>query len=386
MIYLSRLILRNAFRHPLRTVLTAIGIVVAVMAFALLRTVVDAWYAGAEATSASRLITRNAISLVFSLPIHYLQRIRQIEGVETVSNANWFGGVYLSEKNFFAQFAVDARTYLELYPEFHLAPEQRKAFLLDRQGAIAGRKVASLYGWELGDRIPIRGTIFPGDWSFVLRGIYRGADAKVDETQFFFHWDYLNETVRKVLPARADQTGIYVVGLEDAHDAPQVSARIDALFRNSLAETLTETEKAFQLGFVAMTEAILLVIEVVSLLVILIIMAVMANTMAMAARERKSEYATLKALGFPPRFVVALILGESLLIAAIAGAAGIWLSFPAARYFAAKVGTWFPIFNVSAQTLWLAAAAALLVGVIAALIPAWRAATMTVTDGLRAVG
>ncbi|MGQ0657610.1 MAG: ABC transporter permease [Chromatiales bacterium] len=385
MSYLVRLILRNALRHPLRTLLTAIGIIVAVTAFGLLRTVVDAWYAGAEATSASRLITRNAISLVFPLPIHYLTKIRQLEGVAMVSNANWFGGIYISEKNFFPQFAVEPRTYLELYPEFILSPEQKKAFLLDRRGALAGRKLVQQFGWKIGDQIPIRGTIFPGDWTFVLRGIYRGVDSKVDETQFFFHWDYLNETIKKALPARADQTGIYVVGLENAQDAPEVSQRIDAMFSNSLAETLTETEKAFQLGFVSMTEAILLVIQVVSFLVILIIMAVMANTMAMTARERRSEYATLKALGFSSHFVVALILGESLLISLAAGGAGIWLTFPAARYFATQVGTWFPIFNVSTETVWLAAGAALLVGVVAALIPAWRAATVNVTEGLRAV-
>jgi putative ABC transport system permease protein len=385
-VYLFKLILRNALRRKLRTLLTTLGILVAVLAFGLLRTVVDAWYAGAEAASATRLVTRNAISLVFPLPITYEQKIRQIPGVRSVSYANWFGGTYISERNFFPQFAVEPKSYFELFPEYLIPPEQMKAFMLDRRGCAVGRKLADTYGWKLGDVVPLRGTIYAGTWDFVVRGIYDGADAKTDESQFFFHWDYLNEGVKRLLPRRANTVGIFFVGIEDGDAAAQVSQAIDATFRNSLAETLTETERAFQLGFVSMTESIVVAIRVVSFLVIAIIMAVMANTMAMSARERLSEYATLKALGFGPTFVRALILGESLAIALAGGVLGVLLTFPVARAFVAKMGTLFPVFEVSSQTVTLQMAAALVVGVVAAIAPGFRAGRVRIAEGLRAVG
>jgi putative ABC transport system permease protein len=384
-VFVPFLILRNAFRHKLRTTLTMVGIVVAIVAFGLLRTIVDAWYAGAEATSSARLITRNAISLVFPLPINYAQKIRQVEGVSSVSWMNWFGGIYITESNFFPQFAIDGPTYLDMYPEFRVAEAERKAFLLDRKGCVVGRKIADKFGWKLGDQIPIRGTIFPGTWTFTLRAIYEGADNKVDETQFFFHWDFLNETVKARFPRRADAVGLYVVEIRDPGQAAEVSQRIDATFRNSLAETLTETEKAFQLGFVAMTEAILAAIQTVSFVIILIIMAVMANTMTMTARERYSEYATMKAIGFSNGFITLLIFGESVGISLVGGLIGIALTHPIADWFAGQMGTLFPIFRISQQTMLMQVAAALVVGVVAALIPAWRAARVRIVDGLRAV-
>ncbi len=383
--FVLSLVLKNALRHKLRTTLTVVGIVVAICAFGLLRTIVDAWYAGVEASSSARLVTRNAISLVFPLPLNYAQRIRQVPGVSRVSWANWFGGVYITERNFFPQFAIDAATYLELFPEFVLQPEERKAFLVDRQGAVAGRKTADQFGWKVGDQIPIRGTIFPGTWTFTLRAIYDGADAKIDTSQFFFHWQYLNESVKVRFPRRADQVGFYMVEIRDPGQAAEVSAAVDATFGNSLAETLTETEKAFQLGFVAMTEAILIAIQAVSFVVIVIIMAVMANTMAMTARERYGEYATMKALGFRGGFVASLILAESLGIALAGGLLGIALTFPLAQVFANAMGTLFPVFFVSEETVLQQLGAALLVGVVAAAIPAWRAARVRIIDGLRAV-
>ena len=379
------LVMRNAFRHKLRTVLTIVGIVVAITAFGLLRTIVEAWYAGAEATSSARLVTRNAISLVFPLPLTYAQKLRQVDGVTAVSWANWFGGVYITERNFFPQFGIDADTYLDMYPEFVIKPDERKAFLLDRNGAVAGRKLANEYGWKVGDQIPIRGTIYPGTWTFTLRAIYDGADAKTDQTQFYFHWKLLNETIKQRYPKRGDQVGVYIVEIRDPTRAAEISQTIDATFRNSLAETLTETEKAFQLGFVAMTEAILLAVQAVSFVVIIIIMAVMANTMAMTARERYGEYATLKALGFGNAYVAWLIFAESMCIALLGGLLGIALTFPLAAAFASAMGTLFPVFNVSAQTMTMQIGASVMIGVIAAGIPAWRAARVRIVDGLRAV-
>jgi putative ABC transport system permease protein len=384
-VFVTLLVLRNALRHKLRTLLTMVGIVVAIVAFGLLRTIVDAWYAGVNASSSARLVTRSSVSLVFPLPLTYAQKIRQVPGVTAVSWANWFGGVYISESNFFPQFAIDAPSYLAMYPEFVLDEAEKKAFLRDRKGAIVGRKLAEQYGWKVGDTIPLRGTIFPGTWSFTLRGIYDGAERNTDVTTFYFHWDYLNESVRKLFPRRADQIGVFVESLADPSQAAAVSNSIDAMFRNSLAETLTETEKAFQLSFISMTEAILLAIEAVSYVVILIIMAVMANTMAMTARERGAEYATLKALGFGRGFIALLIFGESIGIALAAGFLGVALTFPIAHAFGDAMGKLFPIFYVSDETVVMQAGAAALVGAVAAAFPAWHSMRVRIVDGLRAV-
>ena len=384
--HFAKLILRNALRHKLRTGLTLLGIFVAILAFGLLRTVVEAWFAGAEGASNTRLITRNSISLVFPLPIAYQDRIRQVGGVVRVSHANWFGGIYVSEKNFFPQFAVEAKSYLELYPEYRVPPEQMKAFLLDRKGCTVGRKLADIHGFRVGDVVQLRGTIFPGTWEFVVRAIYEGAEPATDTSQFFFHWDYLNETLKKTVPRRANTVGVYVVGIAQADRAAEIGTEIDRTFRNSLAETLTETEKAFQLGFVAMTEAIVIAIQIVSFLVIFIIMAVMANTMAMTARERMAEYATMKALGFGPARVVILIFGESLAIALAGATIGIFATFPVAEWFATKVGTLFPVFNVSQETVTMQLAAAVTVGGVAAMLPSYRAARVRIVDGLRNIG
>lgn len=384
--YVAKLIARNSLRHKLRTALTTLGIVIAVLAFGLLQTVVDAWYAGADAASATRLVTRNAISLVFPLPITYRDRIRRIDGVRDVSYANWFGGVYVSERNFFPQFAVDARSYFRIHPELVVAPAQLESFLRDRQGCAVGRKLARTWGWQVGDVVPLRGTIYPGTWNFTVRAIYEGRDTATDEVQFFFHWDYLNETLRRNSPRRADATGIFVLDIDDADRAAEISRSVDEVFRNSLAETLTETEKAFQLGFVSMTEAIVVAVRVVSILVIVIILAVMANTMAMSARERLAEYATLKAIGFTPGFVGRLILGESIAIALAGSALGCALTFPVARAFAQQTGMLFPVFEVSGTTLALQLAAGVVIGLVAAIVPGIRAGRVPIAEGLRAVG
>ncbi|HOD35139.1 MAG TPA: FtsX-like permease family protein [Syntrophales bacterium] len=381
-----KILYKNAFRNKLRTGLTVLGITVAILAFGLLRTLVDAWYSGVEASSAVRLVTRNSISLVFPLPVAYKDKIRQVPGVKLVSWGNWFGGIYVEEKNFFPNFAVDPRSYLELYPEFILSDDQRLTFYRDRRGAVAGRKVVEKFGWKVGNTITLKGTIYPGEWEFVLRGVYRGMDDTVDETQFFFHWDYLNETVKKTVPRRADQVGFYLIGVQSPDLAATVALSIDGLFRNSLAETLTETERAFNLGFVAMTEAILTAIQIVSLLVIVIIMAVVANTMAMTTRERIGEYAILKTLGFGRLHIGSLILGESLVITVLGCLAGIALTFPAVAIVHHELGTYFPIFKVGGETLYLDFAAALLVAVSAAVIPIRRAIGIRIAEGLRRIG
>lgn len=384
--HVLKLIFKNSFRHKLRTFLTILGVSVAILAFGLLRTVIDAWYAGVEASSANRLVTRNAISLIFPLPLSYKEKIRQIEGVKSVSYGTWFGGIYIDEKHFFANYAMEPERYLSIYPEIIMPPEQRAAFYRDRKSAAAGKKLADRYGWKIGDTITLRGTIFPGNWEFILRGIYQGRDQNVDETAFFFHWEYLNETMKKTSPGRADQVGWYMVEIENPNLAADVSVRIDRMFKNSLAETLTETEKAFNLSFISMSEAIILVIQFVSYVIILIIMAVVANTMAMTARERIGEYAVFKTLGFGGFHVAGLIFGESLFITLFGAFIGILITFPVAKIFAQQLSTYFPIFNVDPETVYLDIVAASLVGFSAAIFPTWRALRIRIADGLRRIG
>jgi putative ABC transport system permease protein len=384
--FLLKLLIRNAFRHKLRTSLTITGVAIAVLAFGLLRTLVGLWYLGADQSSSTRLVTRNAISLVFTLPIAYKDRIRQVPGVKQVAFGNWFGGIYIDAKNFFANYAVEPRSYLELYPELVLSQEEKTAFILDRKGCIVGRKLADKYGWKVGDMITLRGTIFPGNWELVLRGIYKGAQKSTEERALLFQWDYLNETLKKTVPRRADQAGFYMIGVTTPEVAAEVSQTIDTTFRNSLAETLTETEKAFHMSFVAMTEAIMVAIQVVSYVVIIIIMVVAANTMAMTARERIVEYATMKTLGFSGWHIAGVVFGESVLIAMLGGALGVLLTFPAAGWIETELAQFFPVFTVSSETVYLEFLAALIVGIVAAIFPTWRGATIRVVDGLRRIG
>lgn len=383
---LLRMLWRNAFRHKLRTSLTLVGITIAILAFGTLRTVIDAWYAGVEASSSTRLVTRNAVSLVFPMPLFYRERIRQVEGVIGVSHGNWFGGYYIEPKNFFANFAMSLPDYLALYPEFLIDPDQRITLLRDRKGAVVGKKLADRFGWKLGDTITLKGTIFPGDWPLTVRAIYRGRDPTVDETQLIFHWDYLNETMKRTVPRRADQIGFFVIGIQDAKQAAHVAATIDQQFKNSNAETLTETEKAFQLSFVSMTEAILDAIRLVSIAVIAIILAVVANTMAMSVRERLWEYAVFKTLGFGGWRIAGIIFGESLVLTLVGGGLGIALTFPAAALFRRALGQFFPVFEVSPLTIQLSLVAAVAVGVLAALFPARQALRVRIVDALRRLG
>jgi len=384
-VFFLRFVFRNVFRAKLRSALTILGLVIAILAFGLLQTVVRARYAGADAASANRLIARNAISLTFSMPMYYRDKIRAVPGVTGVSVSNWFGGIYKEPKNFFPQFAVDAPTFFPMYPEFIFKPDEYQSFLRDRRGAAIGRQLADLYGFRVGDTIPLKSAIYPGDWEFTVRAIYDAKDDTTITRQMYFHYDYLNESVKKVFPRRADQAGVFVVGISDGQAAANIARDVDAEFKNSLAETLTETEKAFTLSFVAMVETIVVAIQGVSYVVILIIMAVAANTMAMTARERLPEYATLKALGFKPGTVAALIMGEAMMLALIGGLIGLALTTPVVRIFhQATVGV-FAKMPLVAHTFYLQAACAAAVGAVAGIVPAIRAARVKIVDGLRHV-
>ncbi|MFQ6009313.1 MAG: ABC transporter permease, partial [Candidatus Zixiibacteriota bacterium] len=263
-----KLIGKNTIRHPLRTGLTILGLAIAVMAFAIIRTAIGAWYSDVKASSPNRLITRNAVSMIFTLPLSYKEKIERIEGVNAVSYAQWFGGIYVDPKNFFAQFAVDHTTFFDLYPEYIVPPDQLEAFMKERNAAIVGRKLADRFGWSIGDPVRLTGTIYPGNWDFVIRGIYTGAKETTQELAWFFHFDYIDERMRIEAPPRAGQIGWYIVQIGNPSRAAAVSRSIDSLFENSLAETLTETEKAFSLSFVSMGSAIIAGLHIISGLVI----------------------------------------------------------------------------------------------------------------------
>ncbi|WP_243439005.1 ABC transporter permease [Fundidesulfovibrio soli] len=384
---LIRLAVRNAFRHRLRSVLTILGVAVAILAFGLLRTLVDAWYSGVEASAADRLVTRNAISLTFSLPLAYREKIRAVPGVTEVSQGNWFGGIYVDEKNFFANFAYDIPSLLAIYPELAVPDkEQLTALLRDRKGALVGDKLAKRFGWKVGDPVTLRGTIFTGDWDFTIRAIYKATRAGVDESQFFFHWTYLDETLRSTMPTRAGYVGFYLVGIDDPTRSADISRAVDAQFANSLAETLTETEKAFQMGFVSMSSAIILAIRLVSFVVVLIILAVSANTMAMSARERSGEYAVLKTLGFSSSTLALLIAGEALALSVTGACLGLALVLPCAEAVGAFMTDFFPVFLVSEQTIIMGLVAGVAVGLLSAVYPALYAARVGIAQALRKVG
>ncbi len=384
---LLKLLIKNALRHKLRTILTIVGIAIAVIAFGLLRTVVSAWYAGVEASAANRLITRQAISFIFPLPYSYRDQISKIPGVETVSYFNWFQGVYIDKNQFFARMACDPETLPEVYPEFVIAKDQYETFRKERNACVIGADIAQKYNLKIGDIMPIEGDIYPGQWQFVVRGIYQPRDKTVDATQMFFHWAYLDERMKQDTPGRAGQVGWYVVKIKDPAQSAAISQAIDNLFQNSRAETKTETERAFQQGFVAASGAFIQAMNVVSFVIIGIIMLVLGNTMIMSARERTQEYAVMKTLGFSTKHLVVFISGESLFISIVGGGIGLALTVVFVNLFATFMPKgFFPVFNIEPSTVILSASSALMVGIAASIFPIQRALKTKIVDGLRFIG
>jgi len=366
-----KLILKNALRHKLRTVLTIVGITIAVIAFGLLRTVVTVWDSSVDAASANRLITRQAVSFIFPLPYSYKEKIKSVSGVQTVSFANWFGGVYKDKNNFFARMAVDAETIFDVMPEFLIAPEE----------------LAKQYNIKIGDVMTLEGDIYPGRWDFVVRGIYHPQNKNTDDSQMLFHWQYVDERMKIETPVRAGDVGWYIVAIEDPNKAAVISDQIDALFNNSSAETKTETEKAFAQGFVAASSAIITAMNLMSFFIIGIIMLVLANTMIMAARERTREYAVFKTLGFSTFHLTGLILGESMLISILGGGIGIAFTYPIVAGFEQAIPKgFFPFFFIEPVTTIMALGAAILIGIIAAVFPIQRTLKTKIVEGFRFVG
>jgi putative ABC transport system permease protein len=384
---LIRLLLRNTLRHKLRTLLTVLGIGVAVMAFALLRTVVTAWNAGVEASAANRLITRHAVSFVFPLPLSYRDRIAQVPGVDKVTYATWFSGVYIDKKQFFARLAVDSETFFDVYPEFLIEPDQFEAFKRERNAAIIGIDIANRYNLKIGDIMSVEGDVYPGEWEFVVRGIYRPRDQTTDPATMMFHYKYVDERVRQEAPGRAGEIGWYIVRISNPDDSAAVSEAIDKLFANSRAETKTETERAFQQSFLSAASAVITAMNIMSFVIIGIILLVLGNTMIMSARERTHEYAVLKTLGFTRSSLFFLIAGESLILSVLGGAAGLLATLPAVEMFQKALPKgWFPVFYIKPETILFACAAGFLVGLAAAIIPTRRILTTQIVEGLRHVG
>jgi putative ABC transport system permease protein len=376
---------KNTLRHPLRTGLTILGLAIAIVSFTVIQTSIDAWHAGAAASSPDRLVTRHAVSLVFSMPVAYADRIAKIDGVKQVAVSSWFGGVYVDKSNFFANFAVSHENFFDLYPEFVIPPNQLQTFKSERNAVIVGRKLADRFGWSVGDQVQLAGSIFQGTWDFVIRGIYTGAKASTDENQWMHRWDLVDEQLKQTMPGRAGNVGTFIVQIQDPTRSAEICKAIDDLFANSAAETKTETEEAFQLSFVEMGKAIIVGLEIVSYLVIGIILLVLANTMAMTTRERVSEYAVLKTLGFQSFHVAGLIFGESLFLAVSGGLLGIILAFPICSLVAIPMSTFFPIFNISTVTLVWGISFSLLVGLVAGAFPASKALRTPIVDGLRII-
>ncbi|OGU78399.1 MAG: ABC transporter ATP-binding protein [Stygiobacter sp. RIFOXYC12_FULL_38_8] len=382
-----KLIFKNALRHKLRTLLTIFGISIAVIAFGLLRTVVTIWDSSVDATMANRLITRQAVSFIFPLPYSYKEKIEKVPGVNKVTFATWFQGVYKDKNNFFARMAVDPETMFDVYPEYIISPEELAAFKKERNACVIGADIAQQHKLKLGDQMVLEGDIYPGRWEFIVRGIYKGKNKNTDKTQMLFHWDYVNERMKVETPVRANDVGWYVVQIADPNKSALISNQIDALFKNSTAETKTETEKAFAQGFVAASGAIITAMNVMSFVIIGIIMLVLANTMIMAARERTREYAVFKTLGFSAKHLVGLILGESMVISFLGGGIGLFLTFPiVAGFEQAMPKGFFPFFYIEPITVVLASVATVLVGLISAIFPIHKALNTKIVDGFRFVG
>lgn len=382
-----KVILKNSLRHKLRALLTIVGIAIAVVAFGVLRTVVTAWNAGIEASAANRLITRQAISFIFPLPYSYLDQIRKVPGVETVTYSNWFGGVYIDKNQFFARIAIDPETFFDVYPEFVLPKDQLENFRKEQNSCILGRDIAQRYNLKVGDVMTVEGDIYPGTWEFVVRGIYGPRDKNTDLTQMLFHWKYIDERMKRDMPTRSGEVGWYITKIKDPNQSSSISEAIDALYKNSRAETKTETERAFQQGFVAASGAIIGAMNFMSFVIIGIIMLVLGNTMIMSARERTQEYAVLKTLGFSGGHLIAFIGGESMVIALIGGALGVGLTFPLVEGISAVIPKgFFPIFNIENSTLILASLSAVIVGVAASAFPIYKALRTSIVDGLQHIG
>jgi len=375
------LLLANLRRKKVRTVLTIGSFVVALFLFGLLGAVRAGFRQGVDIAGADRLIVIGRTGVIQPLPLPYMERIRRLPGVKDVVHSTWFGGVYQDPKNFFSQFVVEPEAWRGMYPEFRVPDEQWRDFVADRQGVVVGAKLAQRFGWKIGDHVPLKAPGYLGgsSWDFNVRAIYRGTRPQDDEGQLWLQHRYFYE---KAPSYWQGIVGWYVVRVEDPGAALAVARTIDQEFANSASETRTQTESAFAAAFMKQMGNIEFLIMAIGSVVFFTLLLVTGNTMAIAVRERTNELAVLKAVGYSDGFVLGLVLAESLSIAAVGGAIGLWL----ARGMAGQdiTGGILPMY-LSGATLAAGAAVALGTGLLAGLLPAVSAMRMSVVDALRRV-
>ncbi len=375
------LIWRNTWRRKFRTTFTLLSIFTAFLLFGILMTIRAAFGFGVDIAGLDRLVLINKITLIMPLPRSYLAQLQAVPGVEVATHQSWFNGIYQDPANFFANIAVEPGPFMRVYPEFTLPPEQAKAWLDDRRGAIVGRDLAQRFGWKIGDRVPLQGTIYqpkPGQaWEFNIVGIYDGADG-VDKTQFFFRYDYLAENSR----IGDGLVGWYVVKIADPSKAVEMSRKFDEMFANSAAETKTTTEKGFAEGFASQVGDIGAIMIAISSTVLFMFGLVAASTMAQSVRERTGELAVLKTVGFSGGSILGLVLAESLFIAVTGGGLGLasaWLIVQRGD----PTGGLLAIFVLPPRDLVIGVGLMVLMGVLAGATPAVAAMRLRIPDALR---
>lgn len=385
----TTLVRKSAFRNRFRTIMTIVGMAIAILSFSFLRTVVAVWNSGISAAAEDRLATRHRISITMLLPRTYYDRAKdQVPGIDAITYANWVGHINpADERNFFANFAVDAETYFDVYKDAGVSPEVMKAWMADPQGAVIGELLAKKYGWKVGDKVTLRGTIYPGDWTFNIAGFYQPKSKAFDKMSFFFHWKYLNEGLPEY---RREKIGFFGIRVKDASQGTAVAKGIDKLFESSDAETLTESERAFNLSFIAMYGSVLTAMDIVSFVILLIMTMIVGNTIAMGVRERTREYGVLRAIGFRPKHLVGFVFGETGFIALLGGILGVAIAIPAVNGFGAVIedslGAFFPNFAMPPELGLVSLGLALLLGLVSAALPAMRVFRLEIISALRRVG
>jgi putative ABC transport system permease protein len=379
----SRLIFANLLRKKIRLLLTIGSFAAALFLFAFLAVVRDAFNRGADIASADRLFVMNRTSIINPEPLSYADKILRIPGVKMVTHDNWFGGVYQDEKNFFPQFVIDPANQRQVFPELIVPDGEWQNFVKDRQGAIVGARTAERFGWKIGDRIPLKATIYgSGNWEFNVDGIYHGKRPQDDETQFWMQWDYFQEHVPAALKG---QVGWYVVRVDTPDDAVRVSKSIDAEFANSPYETKTETESAFAASWVKQFGNIRFLIVSIGTVVFFTLLLVTGNTMAISVRERTGELAVFKAIGFSDRKVLFFVLAESLVIALAGGFVGLLLAVLAIPILANALNGMLPQLVLSPSVFVLGFLTALAVGLASGLLPGLGAMRLQIVHALRRV-
>jgi putative ABC transport system permease protein len=379
----SRLIFANLLRKKIRLLLTIGSFAAALFLFAFLAVVRDAFNRGADIASADRLFVMNRTSIINPEPLSYADKILRIPGVKMVTHDNWFGGVYQDEKNFFPQFVIDPANQRQVFPELIVPDGEWQNFVKDRQGAIVGARTAERFGWKIGDRIPLKATIYgSGNWEFNVDGIYHGKRPQDDETQFWMQWDYFQEHVPAALKG---QVGWYVVRVDTPDDAVRVSKSIDAEFANSPFETKTETESAFAASWVKQFGNIRFLIVSIGTVVFFTLLLVTGNTMAISVRERTGELAVFKAIGFSDRKVLFFVLAESLVIALAGGFVGLLLAVLAIPILANALNGMLPQLVLSPSVFVLGFVTALAVGLASGLLPGLGAMRLQIVHALRRV-